>query len=193
MTEILKNDLASGTYEKCSDPNAEPCPLSFLTHFLGDSHQPLHVAYAIDEGGNDFTVEYDGSCTNLHSVWDSRLIYTYEDDNDIAWYGISQQILDWLDLDQEAVSIFTNTTAPEAWGSETFAIARFAPYNFSPGTVPGASNWVHSIYKYINPINVNTQQKAESCDGPALPTEYYQRCIPVVFDQLAKSGTRLAY
>lgn len=90
MTYILKHDYQNDYYQYCDDPNAEPCPLSFLTHFLGDSHQPLHVAYAVDIGGNDFYVEYDNECTNLHSVWDSRLIYTYEDDNDIEWYGMSQ-------------------------------------------------------------------------------------------------------
>jgi len=195
FTDILKHDYANNEYQKCSDPNGEPCPLSFLTHFLGDSHQPLHVAYAIDEGGNNFDVEYDGECTNLHSVWDSRLIYTYEDDNDIEWYGISQEILNWLQQDPTAVSVFTNKTEPADWGDETFAICRFAPYNLSPGTVPGASGWVHSIYGYITPSNVefNPKNSALSCDGPTLTTQYYERCIPVVFDQLAKSGTRLGY
>jgi len=26
----------------------EPCPLIFLTHFMGDIHQPLHVSYDDD-------------------------------------------------------------------------------------------------------------------------------------------------
>jgi len=194
---ILEQNLKEGYYAQCTGPDDVPCPLSFVTHFLGDSHQPLHVAYEIDLGGNDFDCEYDNDCTELHSVWDSRLIYTYEDDNDLNWYEVSQQIVTWLSENTESIDIFTNTTAPAAWGSETFAIARFAPYNLSPGTVPAASGWVHKLYDYVDEKKTNYQrnvhQRSSGDCGPVLSYQYYQRNIPVVFDQLAKSGTRLAY
>ncbi|MCM6772155.1 S1/P1 nuclease [Nocardia sp. CDC159] len=50
--------------------------LKFIVHFVGDIHQPLHAGYARDRGGNEFKVQYNGQNTNLHSVWDSRLLDT---------------------------------------------------------------------------------------------------------------------
>ena len=34
----------------------EPTPLAFLIHFVGDIHQPLHVGFGCDYGGNDVKV-----------------------------------------------------------------------------------------------------------------------------------------
>lgn len=52
----------------------ESTKLKFLVHLVGDIHQPLHVGNGEDRGGNDIRVEWFGSSTNLHSVWDSRMI-----------------------------------------------------------------------------------------------------------------------
>jgi hypothetical protein len=48
--------------------------LRFLIHFMGDLHQPLHVADASDRGGNDRLVTFLGHPTNLHKVWDGELL-----------------------------------------------------------------------------------------------------------------------
>lgn len=48
--------------------------LLILFHLIGDLHQPLHVGYAIDRGGNSIQVNYLGHTTNLHSVWDDEII-----------------------------------------------------------------------------------------------------------------------
>ena len=47
--------------------------LKFLVHFVGDLHQPLHVGYADDRGGNLFQVQLNGEGSNLHAVWDRHL------------------------------------------------------------------------------------------------------------------------
>ena len=41
---------------------------------MGDLHQPLHVGYGIDKGGNTIDVDFLGETTNLHRVWDSQII-----------------------------------------------------------------------------------------------------------------------
>jgi hypothetical protein len=47
----------------------------FLFHLIGDLHQPLHVGYGSDKGGNTVQLNFLGSYgTNLHSVWDSGII-----------------------------------------------------------------------------------------------------------------------
>lgn len=51
--------------------------LRMLVHFVGDLHMPLHVGIADDKGGNDFQVRWFGDGTNLHSVWDTKMIESY--------------------------------------------------------------------------------------------------------------------
>jgi S1/P1 Nuclease len=48
--------------------------LKMIVHFVGDLHQPLHVAREEDKGGNLIKVLYEGDSTNLHWVWDTKLI-----------------------------------------------------------------------------------------------------------------------
>ena len=51
--------------------------LKLLVHFIGDLHQPLHLGHADDKGGNDFQVRWFNDGTNLHSLWDSKMIESY--------------------------------------------------------------------------------------------------------------------
>jgi hypothetical protein len=51
--------------------------LKLLVHFIGDLHQPLHTGLAEDKGGNDFQVTWFRDGTNLHSVWDSKMLDSY--------------------------------------------------------------------------------------------------------------------
>ena len=50
--------------------------LFFLGHWVGDSHQPLHISYEDDLGGNNIKPINGGFYTsaNLHAVWDSGII-----------------------------------------------------------------------------------------------------------------------
>jgi hypothetical protein len=48
--------------------------LKYIVHFVGDLHQPMHVSREEDKGGNTVQLNYDGNGTNLHALWDSKLI-----------------------------------------------------------------------------------------------------------------------
>lgn len=51
--------------------------LMWVTHLVGDVHQPLHVGDNGDRGGNEVAVVIDGRegrGVNLHSIWDRDLI-----------------------------------------------------------------------------------------------------------------------
>lgn len=48
--------------------------LRFVVHLLGDSAQPLHIGRAEDLGGNKIKISYFGAPTNLHSLWDSKMV-----------------------------------------------------------------------------------------------------------------------
>lgn len=51
--------------------------LKLLIHLIGDLHQPMHIGLKEDRGGNDFKVLWFDEETNLHSVWDTKLIENY--------------------------------------------------------------------------------------------------------------------
>jgi len=51
--------------------------LKFLVHLIGDLHQPLHVGRGEDKGGNDIQVRWHNKGTNLHRVWDSNMIESW--------------------------------------------------------------------------------------------------------------------
>jgi hypothetical protein len=51
--------------------------LRLLIHIVGDVHQPMHVSHKEDLGGNKINVQWFGEATNLHAVWDEKLI-TYQ-------------------------------------------------------------------------------------------------------------------
>lgn len=47
----------------------------FLFHLIGDLHQPLHIGYPSDKGGNTVQLNFMGGYgTNLHATWDSGII-----------------------------------------------------------------------------------------------------------------------
>jgi hypothetical protein len=48
--------------------------ICMLFHLVGDLHQPLHVGYGEDKGGNTMQINYNGYGTNLHSFFDSGII-----------------------------------------------------------------------------------------------------------------------
>lgn len=89
--------------------------LKFLAHFVGDVHQPLHVSYAKDRGGNTIRGKFLGHPTNMHEVWDSDLIRSY----DIVWYSLADQL-------QTGVTDYQRQTwtasSPLDWANESLAI-----------------------------------------------------------------------
>ena len=61
--------------------------LRWLVHFIGDLHQPLHVGYAEDRGGNTIAIEGasgpgESRPGNLHRLWDMTLVEALVDGSD---------------------------------------------------------------------------------------------------------------
>ncbi len=67
--EVLKSSLTS--------KEDKAFHLRLLVHFVGDLHQPMHVGIGEDKGGNDFQVRWFNDGTNLHSVWDTKMIESF--------------------------------------------------------------------------------------------------------------------
>lgn len=48
--------------------------VKMIVHMVGDLHCPMHAGRLSDRGGNQMKVKWFGKNTNLHSVWDSKII-----------------------------------------------------------------------------------------------------------------------
>ena len=89
--------------------------LQMLIHLVGDVHCPMHVGRLSDRGGNELCVKWFGSKTNLHSIWDSKLIESVHSWSYTEW----QQNLDHC-TKTEFKEMSSGT--PEDWLRETWRI-----------------------------------------------------------------------
>lgn len=137
--------------------------LKSLGHWVGDIHQPLHVSFEDDVGGN--TIRVSGCGRNLHAVWDNCLV-EYTVGRDVVKAATS--MITTITPDMQAQ--WANST-PRDWANETFAIARAVTTGYC--VMHGAS----------------CDQTHESM---AITTEYLESNKPVVREQLLKAAVRLA-
>lgn len=86
--------------------------LCFIVHIIGDLHQPLHVGNGTDRGGNDVDVTWYRDSTNLHSVWDSKLIdhmqYSYTEYAQQLQLGLTEE--DKIELLNSDILAFVNAS-----------------------------------------------------------------------------------
>ncbi len=176
--------------------------LMFLIHFVGDLHQPLHVATNNDRGGNCLPVAFlrkrarlvnrnnDSYRPNLHSVWDTdipeRVGNVYRDDHDRA----VQSFADALLRDYAASLRQWRRQRPDvdgwAWEAHQFALSeayRRLPQPAAVETTPVA------IQECSDDDRVS-DRLAELHEH--IGWTYIDAVAPVLREQLAKGGARLA-
>jgi len=110
------------------DASAEPCALEFLVHFVGDVHQPLHVGYADDEGGNTVKVTFFGNPSNLHKVWDDDMILKWHSTIDPA----IKELQDTIDNNPQLVQQYLSSNDPAEWADESWSYTVGTVYNGIP-------------------------------------------------------------
>lgn len=86
-----------------------------LIHLVGDLHCPMHVGRLSDKGGNKFKLKWFGQKTNLHTLWDTKLVESVH-----AWsYTEWQQNID-LCTKSEIRQMQSGTV--EEWLNETWQV-----------------------------------------------------------------------
>jgi S1/P1 Nuclease len=121
--------------------------LMALGHWLGDIHQPLHVSFADDRGGNWIDVKVMGGCgtsgyraTNLHAVWDNCILeaglfqrvrkradYKKSWNKRTVTYRAVDTLMSNTSLaDEKAIVAGT----PQAWAGESYSITRSADVRY---------------------------------------------------------------
>jgi len=103
--------------------------LRFLTHFIGDIHQPLHAAFKDDRGGNGVEVNWFGKQKNLHWVWDTGLITKEK----IYWKTYANQLLQTIPA--EDAKRWRQGASPEIWAVESLQLAKTKVYRFPSSKV----------------------------------------------------------
>ncbi|WP_027377297.1 S1/P1 nuclease [Kaistella palustris] len=66
--------LSDQIKDKSTSDKDKEIALRFLVHLMGDAAQPLHLGRLGDLGGNKIKLKFFGDNTNLHSLWDSKLV-----------------------------------------------------------------------------------------------------------------------
>lgn len=148
--------------------------LMFLGHWLGDIHQPLHVSFASDKGGNSNKIVSNViKCNNLHWLWDECLLYQADKDVkkkqifNVLYKKLSQQ---WQDIE---VSDWQKSSI-EQWASESLSLAR------SP----------ELLYCKVNSENLCISLSNTNIH---LPNHYYKKHTIILEQRILKASVRLAY
>ncbi|CAM0879132.1 unnamed protein product [Alopecurus aequalis] len=142
--------------------------LLFLSHFIGDVHQPLHVGFSSDRGGNTIDLHWYRRKTELHHVWDVNIIDTSEKD----YYD--QGTAEFVDALNKNI---TGEWSEQVQGWEECGKNQAAcPDIYASEGITAACDWA---YKNVT---------ADSTLGD----EYFGTRLPVVNLRLAQGGVRLA-
>lgn len=140
--------------------------LKFLTHFVADLHQPLHcVEWNRDNGGSLRQVRFLGQRgqSNLHRVWDSQIInYILRDDEPEA---LADELLDEISPEQR--QRWEQGTVVD-WALEAHAVG------------------VKSCYEGFS------REFSDRAPPVQITPQYVRKNQPVVRQQLARAGVRLA-
>jgi len=140
----------------------EPCSLEFLVHYVGDIHQPLHVSYASDAGGNAVKVVFYDEQSNLHKVWDELIIQRWSSDLN----GAVQELEVIISNNPDQVQRYLNVMDPILWANESYTYVLNTVYDFDQ--VPGEKDTIN------------------------LGDAYYNRNLPIIKQRLIAGGVRLA-
>jgi hypothetical protein len=94
--------------------------LFFLGHWVGDIHQPLHISYKDDKGGNDISPINGGfySSRNLHAVWDSGILVKAV--GTVGWRIYADRLAASITPAEKAA---WSGSEPIAWAQESYNLA----------------------------------------------------------------------
>jgi hypothetical protein len=169
--------------------------LRFIIHLVGDLHQPLHATTNNDRGGNCVPVtffdqiaaltnpEQQSYSPNLHSIWDSYIVER------LAGTQSVQQFAAMLDrkFRSQAPGWRADAIRIDDWAWQSHALAETIAYGDLPRKIP-----------------IEKPQPIDSCAGDngigsrmfdlheVIAEKYQNETTPVIEEQLAKAGIRLA-
>ena len=168
--------------------------LMFAIHFVGDLHQPLHAVTNNDRGGNCvpvafFTLEPRESANgenfrpNLHGVWDTDLVERIAKEQDAARFAneISNEFQTSMNSwKQQPINL-------DDWAWESHQLAAHVVYGDLPEKITVETPAPIESCADDNHVSKRLYQLHEKIDE-----RYLADATPVIRQQLARAGTRLA-
>lgn len=152
--------------------------LLFLGHWYGDIHQPFHIGFTSDRGGNKSKAQLASTsakaqkCTNLHWIWDECLLYL---DNKLSYEKLWQK--HYLALKQ--IKAATSPKDINSW--QLASINQMAQESFDLVT--------HSDMLYC----VRKEDKCQPLNKRQLTSNYQKQWQPVLYERLLQAAVRLGY
>ncbi|KAI1377753.1 nuclease S1 precursor [Hypoxylon crocopeplum] len=175
IVRALQNYTSILVNQQASDANLQ-IAAKMVIHFVGDIGQPLHCE-ALEIGGNDIDVEYDGDSTNLHAAWDSDI--------------------------PESISGGSSLSSAKSWSTTLITKINSGEYkSLAAGWVSGLSvgsssaqtstalKWATESNAYV--CSTVLKGGVSAVENKDLSGAYTTTAQPVVDLQIAKQGYRLA-
>jgi hypothetical protein len=175
LVMAINGDLAALSRTDAPAPD-RLAALKFLGHWVGDVHQPLHVSFKDDRGGNEIRAQ--GLCSDtLHVVWDTCLLErTLGQDIRALAAELRARV---TDAERAA---WTGTGAKD-WANESFAIATSAAVRYCVKTEMGC--WYEADHATLAP---DEPTKVVTVDEAYLATH-----LPTITQRLTQAGIRLGH
>ena len=175
----LENDLA--ILRSGADPEKSTAIL-YIGHWFGDLHQPLHISFADDRGGN--SIRESGPCSgSLHSVWDTcvieRRIFGPGTDR-VARARAAAAMLNAAITDAQRRNWVRSQLWQ--WAGESFKVATAAATGYCVRR--GGACWYSASQQTYSSGDPQRTQLVDDA--------YLDRAKPVVETRLRRAGIRLA-
>jgi hypothetical protein len=183
--------IANYSTRLANQASASNSSLKFLTHFVGDIHQPLHSSRKTDKGGNTIHVTFDLAPPktmladrkglyktkgwNLHSVWDDGIIEKAMRDLYHGKREIFEQNL--LEMMKE----YAATGQLELWMECADGRKKACTTVWAEESLDFALSWAYRDF-----------DGKEIQDGGSISNEYYRSRLQIVNQRIAAAGVRLA-
>jgi hypothetical protein len=153
--------------------------LRFLVHFVGDVHQPLHAISNADLGGNCERIDPPiNEAKNIHALWDGAIVNALDAGDKVLASRIDSYIAALSEPERKDFS----SGSVEDWTWESHELARKMVY--AKLQIPTQA---------IRFPNGCTEAPPEITGfKPQIDSLYIDDMKPIVRDQLAKAGLRLA-
>ncbi|MES1257751.1 MAG: S1/P1 nuclease [Acidobacteriota bacterium] len=162
--------------------------LRYVIHFLGDLSQPLHDSDNHDQGGNCTRLGFFGQekLENLHAIWDEKII-----GRDMGIRRTTQSEYA-AGLDREFAKHWREwgkaKTDVKAWAWEGHDIAARVTYGKLKPRLPEADPALGQADRAA----CNAGRTLVQAMHISVGEEYFDETLPVIRQQLAKAGYRLA-
>lgn len=159
--------------------------LRYVIHFVGDIHQPLHDEDNNDQGGNCTAMKFysEDRPANLHAIWDYKLIQHQ------------------LELDKLSQPAYADTLNGR-FSARYAALTKGKPDDAVAWAWDAHAIAISIVYGALQPgIPVETPDSKTACAAErdkvqalhiAIGDAYFGKAMPVIDEQLATAGFRLA-